>query len=1037
MKYKLIMFAFAFIFLLSFASAGLLDSKSSIDIGNKQSITLNKEAIPYSPIWEKYNPVKIDGLLGLGSTKWAGAITKHTDNCGSDCESIIRVCNYEDTALYEELNFYDITNGQRKLININNNVQIQTGTTPIVVNDYEEVCDYTSKGNETIKTCEKVLSGTHTENQPIFEDYNLEKANGCWNLKITAEKELMQVVDWVLTTKNEEITEWAVYGTGLVAYFALEETSGNATDITGEFTTNTINITAYSQTGKIGNAFNFSRSGIANNTNLGISTYPFTWNVWVKSNQTQVYSEPTFIAVMNDSTNTDIFLGFTSGNYTIFTRNESGSNNKVTSNITANNNSWVMVSAVFKNETNRQLWINGVNVGNDTTNIRLDNGIQRFSIGEFYNRGAPYVGMLDEIGIWNIALSKSDIAELYDGGNGVGYQTNVRLISPLNAYSTLANNLTLFNISATSLLSNITNISLLTNYSGTWAILNTTTFTPDNTSRTAQFNNTFTIAGTYLWGARACFSDGNCSNSISNYTFIVTKLAVNSISYNSTSVKSTTEPFVLNITTDGTQSPSAILYYNGTAYTSTKSGSNPFTFTNSIVANVTGNNSFYWNITYGSNTYQTPTNYQVVSALQLGLCNATLTVPYLNFTFKDEVSSSTINASADAVTILYGISSQSETYTYSNTSLNYNYAFCVSPSTPNLTASATFKYAKTNYPQRQYYNSSMTLTNSSTNITLYLLGVADGIYTSFQVVSGSVTPIPGATVTIARAGYGTIESKNTDDSGIVTFFVNPNFVHTLTVSKTGYTTSTQSITPTQTQYTITLEGGTTGRGATDLSRGISYFFLPRGRTLFYNTVYNFNITLNSTYYVLDNYGIIIKDVRNNVIVNSNDTSTGGGTVNVQVDTKLNKTLYMMGYYTINGTTVYIGSFALNVLNESDTQYGIKRFFTDLSGYLNDESDEDGLYGIKNDSNGKYSFSLAIILFVLIFGTTGFVGYQFGLNQNFVVMLFMTFMAYLVEVAYPLIDVWRVTGINLVQGIPVITIGLALITAFVVLWEGGR
>ena len=74
-----------------------IDTSSNIFIGDKE--------ISYNTIWEKYNPIQIDNIFGLGETLWEGAIDEHTESCGINCYSTITISLPKDGSLIDDVKF--------------------------------------------------------------------------------------------------------------------------------------------------------------------------------------------------------------------------------------------------------------------------------------------------------------------------------------------------------------------------------------------------------------------------------------------------------------------------------------------------------------------------------------------------------------------------------------------------------------------------------------------------------------------------------------------------------------------------------------------------------------------------------------------------------------------------------------------------------------------------------------------------------------------------------------------------------------------
>ena len=391
-----------------------------------------------------------------------------------------------------------------------------------------------------------------------------------------------------------------------------------------------------------------------------------------------------------------------------------------------------------------------------------------------------------------------------------------------------------------------------------------------NPSEYKTNNRTFNFASyinNYL--ASCSYLNGYCNIPINFYSstigilqysdllFSNTGITENNQSYTPFNFETQSSAFSINITYDDNiyTSSSANLIYNGTSYTSTKTGSNSnYLFSKTIdlplVNYPTENRSFYWNIslTNSSGTYSFLSNtyYQVVNRTYLYICNLTYNVPYVNFTFQDESALTTMNASVDESTWSYylGLGSVMRTYSFINVSMNPSYAFCYNPSYKTVnTVLQYLKYSATGYPQRQYYYNS-TYSNTTTNTNLGLLASANGIYTSIQTLKGAGNPLSGVLVVAERfygGSYLTVGTGITDEAGIVTFWVNPNYPLRLTATKVGYPQTQVTINPSQTQYSLYM-GTTSGNTTYSMStNGLRWTIFPANGVV-NTTTFGMNMT---------------------------------------------------------------------------------------------------------------------------------------------------------------------------------------------------
>jgi len=278
------------------------------------------------------------------------------------------------------------------------------------------------------------------------------------------------------------------------------------------------------------------------------------------------------------------------------------------------------------------------------------------------------------------------------------------------------------------------------------------------------------------------------------------------------------------------------------------------------------------------------------------------------------------------------------------------------------------QYESDGYPQRIYQDSG-TLTNVTTNRTLYLLKSTEGIYVTFQVINKIEQGIPGVKVVATRKISGSeviVGSGYTGADGGVTFWLNPDEEHTFFFSKEGYNNYTTSLYPTQSSYTIQLSTGITEE-IKNYIRGISYYIYPKNTYLQNDTVYNFNFTIVTSYWSLEEFGFNLTDEDGNLLDEVSSSSDIGGTVGVDLNTGNNERIVMTYYWIINGTSSQ-GKASWIVLDMSENGYSIKRFVDDFVSYIGA-----GLFGMDE-------FGVGLILFFIVFVFAGVMSLQFGMTS---------------------------------------------------------
>lgn len=305
---------------------------------------------------------------------------------------------------------------------------------------------------------------------------------------------------------------------GLQVYYTMNESSGsflNSVNTTywNLSTVGTPTVT-YSRAGKIGTAVNVSgglSTSFLNITN-GFQMNPtttdeITINEWVFANSTQG-SILFDMACVNEV------------------------NVRIT-NTTLTTNTWVMLT-LTANASVLRGYINGVLAGSSTCTGGLTSSTEGWMIGQSQGYGLyksttntyggiQYGGtnaltLFDEIGMWNRSIAPTEIIQLYNGGNGITYETTsippsltTTLLSPSNRTiignsSTLSVNSSILNGNTTSNLINIT--YYIWDSQGHTAGINTTLITGNTSNTTSYYFDNITSPMIYTWNALTCADSG-------------------------------------------------------------------------------------------------------------------------------------------------------------------------------------------------------------------------------------------------------------------------------------------------------------------------------------------------------------------------------------------------------------------------------------------------------------------------------------------------------------------------------------------------
>jgi hypothetical protein len=224
---------------------------------------------------------------------------------------------------------------------------------------------------------------------------------------------------------------------GCVAYYTLNEASGDALDSVAGNDGTTSGVT-YGATGKIGDAYTFD--GVNDYVNIDSALTPLasttvgTWSCWIKPVDATPAAGEVFISFSDTDSNSFIRLLISStGVLFAACRNAAGVNQWVldTDSAVFSDGVWSHV-AIVQNGTEIIIYANGVLAASTyiTTTDKtvwfsdlslIDNG----RIGDIsFNSGGEesfFSGEIDEVALFDTALTAAQITELYNSGTGKTY----------------------------------------------------------------------------------------------------------------------------------------------------------------------------------------------------------------------------------------------------------------------------------------------------------------------------------------------------------------------------------------------------------------------------------------------------------------------------------------------------------------------------------------------------------------------------------------------------------------------------------------
>jgi hypothetical protein len=837
--------------------------------------------VNYNSQPEPYGTYEIVNSFGMGaSLATAQLIENGCDQEGRYCSSIIPIELKEAGKLIEGRRFYIILDGSGELSNIRWSKLEYLGN----ISDYRLEChDETINANNSysiIQVCDNVQSGSHAGWIEFSEEDNFNVGN--YQVRLSGEKRPDFEYDWQVKIKGEWTTAWAVWGGvigvgGVTANVTLISPSNNSIQYSNPVTTSAngtitggallVNATLYdnstgswaarntTSTAQASTPFSSTQTAGGSVTKrLGEVVYAnrnlSLVNVSKVSGNTATRAELTYLnktvidiaafsgdvatfhvnATLQAGMYYAILLGAGGSAYSISEQNGFGGYPITTTHVT-------VTSAI-------DTGFGGGSEGtwtNDTTKIA---NIVNFYVSE--NRNQITFSNTYSVGSnikWNYRFCDTDGA---CGFSTYNYSFSMDKVAPKIILNYPTSLIDYGGINQTLQL-NITTID--NNLDVVWYNYNGT-----NVTIVGAINNTYNISDIILSTKEnvTIYANDTIGN-LNTTTFVWDyKVFENSRTFNSSPYETSYETYSINVTANSSLT-GVTLDFNGTELPLVNTGSGIWSLSRDIPSSSVGNNTLRYKFTYGSDFYSA-NSYQNVLPIIFTLCNSTYQTPFINFTFKDENNLTSINATMQTANFdLYiGSGTQKKNYVYTSSTSLSTYQFCSSVNKTIYTI-PSITYLAQNYPTRFYTPGTLTLSNSLTNKTLYLLGAADGIYVTFVTVSQSSVAVQNALINIDRNVSNEvvrIASGTTDSAGSYTVWLNPNYEHTIAASKEGYGSNTQSIKPTQSSYSLILNSNENYSYISNV-RGLLWAFFPRERI-------NSSVSTNFGFNVSSGYGNIVK-----------------------------------------------------------------------------------------------------------------------------------------------------------------------------------
>jgi len=232
----------------------------------------------------------------------------------------------------------------------------------------------------------------------------------------------------IVITKQSLQIPFAVAAGTPAGYWNFDETSGtSAADSSGNvFTGTLVNGVTWTSAGKVNGALNFD--GVDDYVSIALPAYNFTGNfsmsVWLKTSVAGSIMGFTGALPKNGAHDKELFID-TAGkvNFRLYPQGT------LRSNLTVSDGSWHHLAATYATDASMKIYADGTI---DATNPTQGNSASYggyFTIGIQGQDYGYFNGIIDEVKIFNYALSAAEVSSLYSVSNGGGSGT----VSPQGA----------------------------------------------------------------------------------------------------------------------------------------------------------------------------------------------------------------------------------------------------------------------------------------------------------------------------------------------------------------------------------------------------------------------------------------------------------------------------------------------------------------------------------------------------------------------------------------------------------------------------
>jgi len=391
---------------------------------------------------EETRTVTITNAFGLGDTiaeiKLESDLENKLYDLGSGIYQQVALVDFKEFQKIkdslEEIKTYDVNN---KNSEINRDIKLKYRKEVSLQHPIYEAYNCEVINNEEV--CEHKIIGYEDKIRVDWIEFNsIEELPNEKNLKIGLYADVKDgdKVEWIPHWFGEEINEWAIWTTGdnaLVHYYNFSENDGTFSDSVGGLNPSSYNGQVGAIDGKIGAGYHGNGTHVTDYVafaaNPGIvQGKNFTISLWFNTTTLNGGENNPTISESVTASDDDMWSvcpGTNGGNGVTF-RYTGGTLRIATATPgSMTDGGWhhVVVHSLYagNGDTNATIWVDGVKGGSANISQAFDvaNPVM-FMLSAPYSPGNDaWEGLIDEVGLWNVSLSESDIADLYNGGKGL------------------------------------------------------------------------------------------------------------------------------------------------------------------------------------------------------------------------------------------------------------------------------------------------------------------------------------------------------------------------------------------------------------------------------------------------------------------------------------------------------------------------------------------------------------------------------------------------------------------------------------------